>query len=101
MRSSQYNYSNCRMIVFKINEEETITDSFGQPLIDATYIGAKMGEERDLNIEIDEPLAPGDYFVFVEIDWNDLTVDLNFVLNYYGTAKVTFKKDEKDTYSKH
>ncbi len=53
MRSSQYNYSNCRMIIFKINEEETITDSFGKFLIDAVYIGAKMGEERDLNIEID------------------------------------------------
>jgi hypothetical protein len=41
------------MIIFKINEEETITDSFGKFLIDAVYIGAKMGEERDLNIEID------------------------------------------------
>jgi hypothetical protein len=70
-------------------------------LIDATYIGAKMGQDRDLNLEIIETLSPGDYYVYVEIDWNELTVDPNFVLNYYGTAKVTFKKDEKELYSKH
>ena len=70
-------------------------------MIDATYIGAKMGVERDLNIEINETLSPGEYYVFIEIDWNELTVDPNFVLNYYGTSKVTFLKDEKDLYSKH
>ena len=43
------------MIFFKISQEENMTD--GELLIDATYIGAKMGEERDLNLEINESLA--------------------------------------------
>ena len=43
------------MIVFKISEEENMTG--GEFMIDATYIGSKMGEERDLNLEINESLA--------------------------------------------
>ena len=45
-------------------------------------------------------MKKGEYYVYVEIDWNKNTTDTNFVVTCYGSSKSKFSKDEKSFYTK-
>jgi hypothetical protein len=98
LRNSQYEYSNCRVILMKIDLEKTDADEDGDNL-EVEYIQGAQSWDRETHIE-NEHLAKGEYYVFVEMDWNANTDDTNFVVTCYGFSDSTFLRDEKSLFTK-
>lgn len=94
-RNSKYEYSYCRMILAKI-----IKDSDKVEELDLKYVKAASGWDRETHIVM-ESLEKGDYFVFVELDWNESTEDTEFCSTCYGASKSFFLRDEKSLYNKN
>lgn len=69
LRGTDYEYSNCRVIVMKIDLDKTDIFDDGDNL-DVIYVKGDQGMDRDTNIEIGF-LMRGEYYVYVEFDWND------------------------------
>jgi len=84
-RNVEYEYSNARFIVIKEDGLE--------------YVGGSMKCNRDVWKEF-PTLEQGDYFIFVEIDWNPSTQHTDFTLSAYGQSPVHFVRDEKTEHSK-
>jgi hypothetical protein len=70
-RGVEYEYSNCRMIIMKIDVEKTDVDEDGDNL-EVEYIAGTQSWDRETHIEIDN-MKKGEYYVFVEMDWNKNT----------------------------
>lgn len=87
-RDSAYDYTFCRMILMKVGNAET-------PGCEVTYIAGTKGRKRDLHLEIDH-LEAGEYYVFVEFDWANVTPDgdCEFVITTYGEAISEFEGEE-------
>ena len=63
-RRSLYEYSNCRIIVVKLNNERDMSKG-------VTFIkGTKGYQERDAYLELPN-LDKGVYYAYVEMDWHD------------------------------
>jgi len=45
-------------------------------------------------------LKKGEYYVYVELDWNKNTEDTKFCVTCYGASNSAFVRDEKDLYTK-
>ena len=77
-RKIEYDYSNVRLIVAKIeNPDEDVKT--------LTYKNGKMGQDRDTWEEY-ENLEPGEYYVYVEFDWPDNVQHTEFCLSCYGES---------------
>ena len=68
-RHSEYDYSNCRMIVMEITEEGDSIDN-----LKVKYLKGGSGWDRETHTMF-ESLPKGNYFVYVEMDWNESTED--------------------------
>ena len=91
-RKVDYDYSNCRLIVCKIEnpeDEEKIL----------TYKNGKMGQDRDIWEEY-ENLESGEYYMYVEFDWPDKAEHTEFCVNCYGEAQTYFLRDERGLFDK-
>lgn len=85
-RKVQYDYSNVRLIVCKIEDPE----SDKKTLI---YKNGKSGYMRD-TWEVYENLEPGEYYMYVEMDWPDKSEHTDFCVSYYGSPTAYFQRDE-------
>lgn len=93
-RNSDYDYSNCRIIVLKIERDaDTIKD------LQLTYVNGMSGWDRDSHIEF-ENLPRGEYYVYIEMDWAEKTEDTEFCVTCYGYSKTFFLRDEKSLFDK-
>ena len=97
-RDSQYEYSNCRVIVMKIDLEKTDVDEDGDNL-EVDYCQGAQSWDRETHLEF-ENLKQGEYYVYVELDWVPTTVDTDFVVTCYGASNTTFVRDEKALFTK-
>ena len=80
-RNQNYEYSNARLIVAKIEEDGELDYQYG-----------KMGVDREVWEEY--TFTAGDYLCYVEVDWQ--TEEINhFVLSSYGSSEAHFIRDEK------
>jgi len=94
-RHSEYDYSNCRMIIYKIEEDaEALQD------IKLSYVQGVSGWDRETHAMF-ENLEKGDYYVYVEIDWNANTEDTEFCVTCYGATRTFFLRDEKSLFDKN
>lgn len=91
-RHVDYDYSNVRLIVAKIEDP----DAEEKKLI---YCNGKQGMDRDIWEEY-EDLSPGEYYMFVEFDWPDNVQHTEFSVSCYGKSKAIFLRDEKSLYNK-
>lgn len=98
MRGTAYEYSYCRVIVMKIDTSKTDVDEDGDNL-EVEYIQGNAGWDRETHLEFPD-LKKGEYYVYVELDWNANTSETNFCVTCYGASKSTFTRDEKALYSK-
>lgn len=91
-RGSDYEYSNCRMILMKLNNGENLNDG-------VTYVkGGKGFKERDAYLECDD-LEAGNYFLLVEMEWSEKNQGHHeFVASCYGSSMVVFVSDESGMY---
>ena len=93
-RHSEYDYSNCRMIVLKIDQDSDDLES-----LKFTYLKGAQGWERETHCQFDK-LTKGEYYVYVEMDWNDSTEDTDFCCTCYGASKTFYLRDEKSLFEK-
>lgn len=91
-RSVDYDYSNVRLIVAKIENADT-DDRY------VVYKNGKMGYERDTWEEY-ENLEPGDYYMYVEFDWKDNVQHTEFCVSCYGATQAIFLRDERAQWNK-
>jgi len=93
-RHSEYDYSNCRVILAKI-----IEDSDDVNTLKLQYLKATSNQDRETHINI-ENLDKGEYFVYVEMDWNKNTEDTEFCSTCYGASRTFYLRDEKSLFAK-
>ena len=93
-RHSDYEYSNCRLIVFKIEKDSDTLDN-----LEIKYLQGTASFDRETHI-IFETLDKGEYYVYVEMDWNETTEDTDFVVTCYGASKSFYLRDEKSLFTK-
>ena len=91
-RHSQYDYSNCRIIVMNIEEDSDSIDG-----LKVQYMKGAQGWDRESHAHFDH-LPRGEYFVYVELDWNETTVDTEFCVTCYGASRTFFLRDEKSLF---
>lgn len=91
-RHSQYEYSNCRIIICKIEKDADKIDD-----LEIKYLKGSSGYDRETHNQFDN-LEKGEYFVYVEMDWNETTEDLEFCVTCYGASKTFFLRDEKSLF---
>jgi len=94
-RHSEYDYSNCRMIVCKIEEDSDSLDK-----LKLKYLKGTSGWDRETFCQFDN-LDKGEYFVYVEMDWNESTEDTDFCVTCYGASKTFYLRDEKSLFQKY
>jgi hypothetical protein len=58
-----------------------------------------MSELRDTYVEI-ENMAPGEYYLFVEVDWPEKSEHTEFCASFYGASGAYFLRDESSQFSK-
>ena len=98
MRGVEYDYSNCRIMLLKIDTDKTDIDNDGDNL-EIDYVAGTQSWDRDTHIEVDD-LEKGEYYVYVELDWNENTTETNFVATCYGCSKSVYTRNEKALYPK-
>ena len=77
-RTSQYDYSNARLIVMKIKSSLNL---------ELEYVEGTMGKERDMHLEL-ENLEAGEYFVFSEVENKEFGSLGKYVVSAYGASQV-------------
>ncbi len=87
-RSDDYDYSNCKLIL--IREVKAGDDDEAE----YEYMGGVQKAERDVWKQF-EDLPAGDYFVYVEIDWNGTYEMTDFCVSSYAEHQIYFVRDEK------
>ena len=55
------------------------------------------GWDRETFCRFDN-LEKGEYLVYVEMDWNEKTEDLDFCITCYGASKTFYLRDEKSLF---
>jgi len=68
--------------------------------LELKYIIGAQGWERESHAMI-ENLEKGDYFVYVEMDWNTNTEDHEVCVTCYGASRTFFMRDEKSLFDKN
>jgi len=96
-RDAEYEYANCRVVLMKIDTEKTDVDEDGDNL-EVDYIKGDSSWDRDTHLEC-PMLRKGEYYVYVELDWTEKSVENSFTVTCYGASKSTFLRDEKALYS--
>jgi len=91
-RNVDYDYSNVRLIVAKIENADTDSKHL-------VYKNGKMGQDRDTWEEY-EHLEAGEYYMYVELDWPDTVHHTDFSVSCYGECTSTFLRNEKKLYNK-
>ena len=91
-RHLDYDYSNVRLIVAKIEDPEAEEKRL-------IYKNGKMGQDRDIWEEY-ENLEPGEYYMYVEFDWPDNVQHTEFSVSCYGAAQTYFLRDEKALFNR-
>ena len=82
------------MILAKIEKDaDTIED------IELTYVKGGSGWDRESHLFF-ENLKKGDYYLFVEMDWDENTEDTEFCATAYGAARTFYLRDEKTLFNK-
>lgn len=94
-RHSNYDYSNCRMIVLKIEKDSDVIDD-----LQLKYMKGVSGWDRETHCQFDK-LEKGEYFVYIEMDWNPDTEDTDFCATCYGSSRTFYLRDEKSLYDKN
>jgi hypothetical protein len=94
-RHDEYDYSNCRVILAKIEK-----DSDNHKDLELKYIKATANQDRETHINI-ENIEKGEYFVYIEMDWNENTEDTEFCSTCYGSSRTFYLRDEKSLYDKN
>mmetsp|Transcript_5690 Transcript_5690/g.9022 ORF Transcript_5690/g.9022 Transcript_5690/m.9022 type:complete len:264 (+) Transcript_5690:873-1664(+) len=94
-RDSSYDYSYCRLVIFKIEEDADNLDE-----IKMSYVRGVSGWDRETHAMFDS-LEHGDYYLYVEMDWGKDTEDTEFCVSCYGVSKSFFLRDEKSLFDKH
>jgi hypothetical protein len=56
-----------------------------------------QGWDRETYIHFTE-LPRGEYLIYVELDWNESTVDPEFCVTCYGASRTFFLRDEKSLF---
>jgi hypothetical protein len=92
-RDENYDYSNVRLIVAKIEDDND------KEHLQLRYLNGKMGWDRD-TWEVYEHLEEGQYYCFVEFDWPAKSEIHDFCVSCYGESKAVFIRDEKSMYEK-
>lgn len=64
------------------------------------YIAAAGNQDRETHINV-QTLEKGEYFVFIEIDWNESTEDTEFCATCYGASRTFYLRDEKTLFAKN
>ena len=93
-RHSDYEYSNCRLIVFKIEKDSDKLEE-----LDIKYLQGTASWDRETH-HIFPNLTKGEYYVYVEMDWNETTEDTDMCVTCYGKSKSFFLRDEKNLFNK-
>ena len=68
-----------------------------EPNGDLRYIDSKGERTRDSAMTFDK-LEVGEYYLYVEIDWNDNTLEREFVISTYGVEDVFFVGDYNERF---
>ena len=87
-RAKVYKYSSIRVILLKLNNGKDISEG-------VTYISSGKGfEDRDVSFE-QKNSELGTYYFYVEIDWNEKTIeeDRVFNVNNYGFSDIFFEQE--------
>ncbi len=90
--SKPYKYSNARIIFCEnklIDGAENAEKEFGS----LRYIESMGTANRDTNIHC-QHLTPGEYFIYVEVDWNSDLAQREFVVSSYGVNETIFLEDD-------
>lgn len=87
-----YDYSNVRLIVCKIEDPSAEKKKL-------IYKNGKAGYMRDTWEEY-ENLEPGEYYMYVEFDWLENSEHTEFCVSYYGHANAYFLRDESAQFEK-
>jgi len=82
----------------KIDVDKTDVDEDGDN-IEVVYVKGTGGWDRETHLEFPD-LKKGEYYVYVELDWNANTSETNFCVTCYGASKSTFTRDEKALFTK-
>jgi len=82
------------MIVMKIEED---ADSLEK--LKVKYMKGGSGWERESHLMFDN-LPKGEYFLYVEMDWNEATEDTDFCVTCYGASRSFYLRDEKSLFDK-
>jgi calpain-15 len=91
-RKVNYEYSNVRLIVCKIEDPSADVKKL-------RYLNGKSGYMRDTWEEY-QNLEPGEYYMYVEFDWPDKSEHTDFCASYYGSATAYFLRDEAQLFSR-
>jgi hypothetical protein len=97
-RGIEYDYAYCRVILIQIDVEKSDVDEDGDNL-EVEYIKGDAGWNRDTHLEC-ENLKKGEYYVYVELDWTEGSIENSFAVTCYGSSNSTFLRDEKMLYTK-
>ena len=82
----------------KIDIDKTDVDEDGDNL-EVDYIKGDQSWDRDTHLEC-PMLKKGEYYVYVELDWNKNTEDTKFCATCYGASNSAFVRDEKALFTK-
>ena len=93
-RHSDYEYSNCRLIVYQI-----VKDSDKLEELEIKYLLGTASWDRETH-HIFPHLTKGEYYVYIEMDWNETTEDTDMCVTCYGASKSFFLRDEKNLFNK-
>ena len=94
-RHSNYDYSNCRIIVLKVEKDGNSLEE-----LEIKYIQGVSGWDRETHVMV-ENLDKGEYLIYVEMDWNQNTEDQEFCVTCYGASRTFFMRDEKTLFDKN
>ena len=82
----------------KIDVDKTDIDEDGDNL-EVDFLKGDQSWERETHLEF-ENLKKGEYYVYVELDWDAKVHDTNFTVTCYGKSNSAFVRDEKALFSK-
>jgi hypothetical protein len=61
------------------------------------YVTGKQGWERDTWVECND-MEPGEYYFYVEFDWQKAQEHTEFAVSIYGESQSFFLRDEKSLF---
>ena len=83
------------MIVLKIEKDSDVIED-----LQLKYMKGISGWDRETHCQFDN-LERGEYFIYIEVDWNEETEDTDFCSTCYGASRTFYLRDEKSLYNKY